>query len=105
MWNRCMALVLVASALPGWAGTCVTGLVPADVLAGNLGPAPAGAFEEVMCVAMGGVDSYDFHALETIQCMAERRKGGEKGVAWVESTMSSAPVQARLRTSRSRLAA
>ena len=40
---------------------------------------------EVMCVAMGGIDSYDFHALETIQCMAERRKGGETGVAWVES--------------------
>lgn len=41
--------------------------------------------EEVMCVAMGGIDSYDFHALETIQCMAERRKGGETGVAWVEA--------------------
>lgn len=42
---------------------------------------PYGAeIEEVMCVAMGGVDSYDFHALETIQCMAERRKGGETGV-------------------------
>lgn len=36
--------------------------------------------DEVMCLAMGGVDSYDFHALEVIQCMAERRKGGEKGV-------------------------
>jgi hypothetical protein len=43
---------------------------------------PFGAdVEEVLCVAMGGVDSYDFHALETIQCMAERRKGGETGVA------------------------
>ena len=36
--------------------------------------------EEVMCVASGNVDIYDFHALETIQCMAERRKGGETGV-------------------------
>ena len=35
---------------------------------------------EVMCVAMGSVDSYDFHALEVIQCMAERRRGGETGV-------------------------
>ena len=41
--------------------------------------------DEAMCVAMGGVDSYDFHALETIQCMAERRKGGETGVKWVEA--------------------
>jgi hypothetical protein len=37
--------------------------------------------EEVMCVAHGGVDSYDFHALEVIQCMAERRRNGESGVA------------------------
>ena len=38
----------------------------------------------MLCVANGGVDSYDFHALETIQCMAERRRGGETGVAWVK---------------------
>ena len=42
---------------------------------------PLGAeLEEVLCVAYGPVDIYDFHALETIQCMAERRKGGETGV-------------------------
>lgn len=42
---------------------------------------PLGAeVEEIVCVAFGGVDIYDFHALETIQCMAERRKGGETGV-------------------------
>ena len=40
---------------------------------------------EMMCVAMGGVDSYDFHALEVIQCMAERRRGGETGVVWLEA--------------------
>lgn len=45
---------------------------------------PYGAeVEEVMCIAMGGIDSYDFHALETIQCMAERRRGGETGVTAV----------------------
>jgi hypothetical protein len=42
---------------------------------------PLGAeVEEIVCVAMGSVDIYDFHALETIQCMAERRRGGETGV-------------------------
>jgi hypothetical protein len=40
--------------------------------------------EEVMCVAFGGQDVYDFHAHETIQCMAERRKGGETGVVAVQ---------------------
>jgi hypothetical protein len=47
---------------------------------------PHGAeVEEILCLAMGAVDSYDFHALETIQCMAERRKGGETGVAAVQA--------------------
>lgn len=47
---------------------------------------PYGAeVDEVMCLAIGGVDSYDFHALEVIQCMAERRRGGETGVAWLEA--------------------
>ncbi len=47
---------------------------------------PYGAeVDEVMCVAIGGVDSYDFHALEVMQCMAERRKGGETGVVWLEA--------------------
>lgn len=36
--------------------------------------------KESMCVAYGGVDSYDIHALETAQCMSERRKGGEVGI-------------------------
>jgi hypothetical protein len=46
---------------------------------------PHGAeVEEVLCVAYGPLDIYDFHALETLQCMAERRKGGETGVKAVE---------------------
>jgi hypothetical protein len=46
---------------------------------------PAGApVTEMMSVAIGGIDSYDFHALEAIQCMAERRAGGETGVAAVQ---------------------
>jgi len=47
---------------------------------------PSGAdVQEAMCVAMGGVDSYDFHALEVIQCMTERRRGGETGVQAVQA--------------------
>jgi len=41
--------------------------------------------EEVLCVGMGGIDSYDFHALETIQCMVERRRGGESGVRTLQA--------------------
>src|SRR5262249_30609370 len=41
--------------------------------------------EEIVGVAMGAVDSYDFHALEMIQCMAERRKGGETGVGALQA--------------------
>lgn len=50
--------------------------------------------DELMCVAMGGMDSYDFHALEVIQCMAERRAGGETGVASVQGLKGDAVWQA-----------
>lgn len=40
---------------------------------------------ESVCVAYGGVDSYDFHAYETAQCMSERRRGGEVGIRSVQA--------------------
>ena len=47
---------------------------------------PLGAdIREAMCVAYGNVDSYDIHALEAVQCMVERRKGGETGVEWLQA--------------------
>jgi hypothetical protein len=36
--------------------------------------------EEALMVGEGGSDAMDFHALEAMQCMVERRQGGETGV-------------------------
>lgn len=39
---------------------------------------------EAVQIGYGGLESYGFHALESLQCMAERRKGGETGVKSVQ---------------------
>ena len=82
-WQECVEMVddsqrldfafLAGSSLP------VTRRMPAIDM-------PYGAkLRESVCVAYGGVDSYDFHALETAQCMSERRFGGETGVKQVHA--------------------
>ncbi|MCZ2151931.1 MAG: hypothetical protein LC126_29660 [Bryobacterales bacterium] len=40
--------------------------------------------EDALMVGEGGSDPMDFHALEAMQCMIERRKGGETGVKAVQ---------------------
>lgn len=40
--------------------------------------------EEALMVGVGGSDPMDYHALEAMQCMIERRKGGESGVRSVQ---------------------
>jgi len=39
---------------------------------------------EALAVSYGGTEAYGFHGLEGLQCMAERRKGGETGVQSVQ---------------------
>ncbi|MDB6040982.1 MAG: hypothetical protein JWM99_4823 [Verrucomicrobiales bacterium] len=41
--------------------------------------------KESLSICYGGVDSYDFHGLETAQCMSERRGGGETGVRSIQA--------------------
>src|SRR4051812_32820090 len=40
---------------------------------------------ESVSIGYGKPDSYDFHGLETAQCMSERRKGGEVGIRNVQA--------------------
>ncbi len=40
--------------------------------------------EDALMVGIGGSDAMDFHALEAMQCMLERRRGGERGVKSVQ---------------------
>jgi hypothetical protein len=82
-WDWAKAMVETAQALgfPFMAGSSlpVTWRIPSvDV--------PWGAeVVEAVCVGYGGIDSYDFHGLEALQCMVERRRGGETGVAAVQA--------------------
>ena len=40
--------------------------------------------DEALMVGVGGSDPMDYHALEAMQCMIERRKGGETGIKSVQ---------------------
>jgi len=59
---------------------------------------PLGAkISEAVAVGYGPVDSYGFHALEILQCMVERRAGGETGVAAVRCLRGRAVYEAAKR--------
>src|SRR5271157_4953300 len=45
---------------------------------------PGCEIEQALMVGVGGSDPMDFHALEAMQCMVERRRGGETGVRSVQ---------------------
>ena len=82
-WKRCVEMVADSKRLgfPFLAGSSlpVTRRFPAvDVPLGT-------PLAESVCVGYGQPDSYDFHGLETAQCMSERRKGGEVGIARVHA--------------------
>jgi hypothetical protein len=77
-WNKCAEMVADSKRLgfPFLAGSSlpVTRRFP-DI------DMPYGApLTESVSTGYGGMDHYDFHGLETAQCMSERRKGGEVGI-------------------------
>lgn len=82
-WAECVEMVEDAERLgfPFYAGSSlpVTWRLPAIDMPYDT------PLKESVCVAYGGVDSYDFHALETAQCMSERRRGGEVGIRSVHA--------------------
>lgn len=41
--------------------------------------------KEAVAIGYGGLESYGFHALEGLQCMVERRRGGETGIESVQA--------------------
>lgn len=49
---------------------------------------------EAVSMAFGDLDAYGFHALETLQCMVERRRGGETGIRRVQCLEGNAVWQA-----------
>ena len=40
--------------------------------------------EDALVLSFGGIESYGYHGLEALQCMIERRSGGEVGLAAVQ---------------------
>ena len=40
--------------------------------------------EDALVLSFGGIESYGYHGLEALQCMIERRSGGEAGLAAVQ---------------------
>ncbi len=82
-WRECVAMVETSRRLnfPLMAGSSlpVTWRFPALEI-------PLGTpLTESVSICYGGVDSYDFHGLETAQCMSERRAGGETGIKSVQA--------------------
>ena len=82
-WSQCREMVADAKRLhfPFYAGSSlpVTWRLPSIEMPYDT------PLAESVCVAYGGIDSYDFHALETAQCMSERRQGGEVGIKSVHA--------------------
>ncbi|MSU77777.1 MAG: hypothetical protein EXS16_06745 [Gemmataceae bacterium] len=79
-WARQMFDTCQELGIPLMAGSSVplAQRQPAMELPGN------SRIQEAVSIHAGGVESYDFHALENLQSIVEARRGGESGVRAVE---------------------
>lgn len=78
--------------IPMMAGSSLPGLwryPPVDV------PRDA-ALDEIVVVSFGSLDAYGFHAMEIVQCLAERRAGGETGIRRVQTVVGEAVWESEL---------
>jgi len=82
-WKKCASMVADCRrlAFPFLAGSSlpVTRRLPAIDLPWDT------PLVESVCAGYGAVERYDFHGLETAQCMSERRRGGEVGIRSVQA--------------------
>lgn len=92
-WNEAKEMVATARTMgfPLMAGSSIPGTwrrPPQDVSHGA-------KLQEIVGVSYHTLYGYGFHALEMIQCLAERRPGGETGVARVQCLEGEAVWEAR----------
>ncbi|MFN0100878.1 MAG: hypothetical protein ACKV2U_02185 [Bryobacteraceae bacterium] len=59
--------------------------IPLSVRVPYMIPPMGTRFERAVSLGYGDLDAYGFHTLEALQCMVERREGGETGLRAVET--------------------
>jgi hypothetical protein len=84
-WDKADAIYRRAKKIgfPFMAGSSI----PLTIRIPALDPPLETPITEAVTIGYGPADAYGFHTLEGLQCMVERRKGGETGIAsvqWIE---------------------
>jgi len=84
-WDKADALYRRAKKIgfPFMAGSSI----PLTIRKPALDPPLDTPIREAAAIGYGELDAYGFHTLEGLQCLVERRKGGETGIAsvqWIE---------------------
>jgi hypothetical protein len=72
--------------VPWFAGSSI----PLSVREPMVVPPMGTRFDRAVSLGYGELDAYGFHTLEALQCMVERRAGGETGLAAVETLQGDA---------------